>query len=130
MQIKDSAFLITGGSSGIGKAAAKMIIEKGGKVAITARGKERLDKAAKDTGAFPIKADVSKPEDIDKTYDIFLRKFGRLDCLINNAGIAGDSVVDKLKWEDFQSIPFENPPISKGILCECIRCRLDGTKSC
>ena len=104
MQIKDSAFLITGGSSGIGKAAAKMIIEKGGKVAITARGKERLDKAAKDTGAFPIKADVSKPEDIDKTYDIFLRKFGRLDCLINNAGIAGDSVVDKLKWEDFQRV--------------------------
>jgi 3-oxoacyl-[acyl-carrier protein] reductase len=104
MQIKDSVFLITGGSSGIGKAAAKMIIEKGGKAAITARGKERLEKAAKDTRAFPINTDVSKPEDIDKTYDIFLRNFGRLDCLINNAGIAGRGEVDKLKWEDFQRV--------------------------
>ena len=48
MQINNSTFLITGGSLGIGKATAKMIIEKGGKVAMTARNKLRLEKTAKE----------------------------------------------------------------------------------
>ncbi len=104
MQIKDSTFLITGGSSGIGKAAAEMIIQKGGKAAITARGKDRLEKAAKEIGAFAIHADVSKPGDIEKTYDSFMREFGKLDCLINNAGIAGGNEVDKLTWKDFEKV--------------------------
>ncbi|HKB86567.1 MAG TPA: SDR family oxidoreductase [Ignavibacteriaceae bacterium] len=104
MQIKDSTFLITGGSSGIGRAAAKLIIEKGGKAAITARGKERLEKAAKETGAFPINTDVSRQEDIEETYRQFFNKFDKLDCLINNAGIAGGGEVDKLKWEDFVKV--------------------------
>jgi len=104
MKIKDSTFLITGGSSGIGKAAAKMIVEKGGKAAITARGKDRLMKAAKETGAFPINTDVSKPGDIEKTYDLFLKEFGKLDCLINNAGIAGGGNVNELTWQDFEKV--------------------------
>ena len=104
MKIKDSTFLITGGSSGIGKAAAKMIVEKGGKAAITARGKDRLLKAAKETGAFPINTDVSKPNDIEKTYDLFLKEFGKLDCLINNAGIAGGGNVNELTWQDFEKV--------------------------
>ncbi len=104
MQIKDSTFLITGGSSGIGKAAAKMIIEKGGKAAITARGKERLIKAADEIGAIPINTDVSKPADVETTYKTFFKKFDRLDCLINNAGIAGGGEVDKLRYEDFEKV--------------------------
>ncbi len=104
MNIKDSAFLITGGSSGIGKAAAKMIIQKGGKAAITARGKERLETAAEEIGAFPINTDVSKPADVGTTYKKFFEKFNRLDCLINNAGIAGGGAVDKLRYEDFEKV--------------------------
>ena len=78
MQIKGSTFLITGGSSGIGKAAARMIIEKGGRAAITARGKERLEKTANEIGAFPIHTDVSKKEDIKKTYETFFNKFDKM----------------------------------------------------
>ena len=104
MQIKDSTFLITGGSSGIGKAAAKMIIEKGGKAAITGRGRERLEKTADEIGAFPINTDVSKPDDVEATYKKFFGKFDRLDCLINNAGIAGGGEVDKLTYEDFEKV--------------------------
>ncbi len=81
-----------------------MLIEKGGKVAITARGKDRLEKTAKEIKAFPIHADVAKQEDIEKTYDIFMREFGKLDCLINNAGIAGGGEVDKLTCEDFEKV--------------------------
>ena len=90
MIIKDSTFLVTGGSAGIGKATAKLIVEKGGKVAITGRDKSKLEKVAKEIGAFPIHADVAVETDVHKTYELFLKQFGKLDCLINNAGI-GDA---------------------------------------
>ena len=89
MNIKDSVFLVTGGSAGIGKATAKMLADKGGKVAITGRDKSKLEKVAKEIGAFPILADAAKEEDVNKTYELLLGEFGKLDCLINNAGIGG-----------------------------------------
>lgn len=97
MNIKDSTFLVTGGSAGIGKATAKLLIEKGGKVAITGRDKSKLEKTAGEINAFPIHADVSLESDIHKTYELFLQQFGKLDCLINNAGI-GDS------WKELSDI--------------------------
>ena len=105
MQIKDSTFLVTGGSLGIGKSTAKLLVEKGGKVAITGRNKSRLEKAANEIGAFPIHADVAKPEDVKRTYDEFIKEFKELDCLINNAGIGGkwDQVFD-LELEDFMNV--------------------------
>ena len=101
MQINNSTFLITGGSLGIGRATAKMLIEKGGKVAITGRNKERLVKTAKEISAFPIHADVSKQEDVKKTYETFIKEFKKLDCLINNAGIGG-------KWNDIFNLDLED----------------------
>lgn len=101
MRIKNSTFLITGGSLGIGKATAKLLIEKGGKVAITGRNKTRLEKSAKEIGAFPINADVSNPKNIERTYDNFIKEFKKLDCLINNAGIGGN-------WNDVFSLDFED----------------------
>ena len=89
MNIKDSTFIVTGGSAGIGKATAKLLVEKGGKVAITGRDKSKLEKVAKDIGAFAIHADVAVENDVHKTYELFLKQFGKLDCLINNAGIGG-----------------------------------------
>ena len=75
------------------------------KLAITGRNKSRLEKAAKEIGAFPIHADAGKPEDILRTYDEFLKEFKKLDCLINNAGIGGkwDQVFD-LDLDDFTSV--------------------------
>jgi 3-oxoacyl-[acyl-carrier protein] reductase len=105
MQIKDSTFLVTGGSAGIGKTTAKLLIEKGGKVAITGRNKSRLERTAKEIGAYPINADVGRQDDIEKTYDLFIKEFKKLDCLINNAGIGGkwDEVFD-LDLEDFMNV--------------------------
>lgn len=89
MNIKDSTFLVTGGSAGIGKATAKLLVEKGGSVAITGRDKSKLETAAKEIEAFPIQADTAIESDVIKTYEMFLKKFGKLNCLINNAGIGG-----------------------------------------
>lgn len=101
MTIKDSVFLVTGGSLGIGKATAKLLSEKGGKVIITGRDQKRLEDTAKLIGAFPICADVSIESDVLKTYNIVLEKFGTLHCLINNAGIGS-------KWTDISNIDLED----------------------
>jgi 3-oxoacyl-[acyl-carrier protein] reductase len=79
--------LITGGSAGIGFSIAKTLAESGARVAITGRDKRRLEEAAKTLGAFAVHADVSKEEDVERTYREVLAKFGDLDILVNNAGI-------------------------------------------
>ena len=105
MEILNSTFLITGGSAGIGKAAAKLIIEKGGKVAITGRDEKRLNDTAKKIGAYPIHADVANEKDVEKTYNLFLKEFKKLDCLVNNAGIGGEwQEVWDLTLEDFHNV--------------------------
>lgn len=105
MQVQNSTFLVTGGSAGIGKATAKLLIEKGGKVAITGRDKAKLEKVSKEIGAFSIHADVAKENDVKKTYELFLKQFGKLDCLINNAGIGGSwHDVSNLTLEDFNLV--------------------------
>ncbi|MDQ3194463.1 MAG: SDR family oxidoreductase [Bacteroidota bacterium] len=104
MKIQGSKILITGGNSGIGKAAAKLLSENGANVAITGRDKTRLEKAAKEINALAIHTDVSKEEDVELTYKIFLEKFGGLDCLINNAGIGEFPTIDEVTIEAFMKV--------------------------
>ncbi len=101
MIIKESIFLVTGGSLGIGKATAKLLVEKGGKVIITGRTQSILEKTAEEIGAFPICADVSVESDVLKTHKIISEKFGTLHCLINNAGIGS-------KWTDIANVDLED----------------------
>lgn len=103
MRIKDATFLITGGSSGIGKSTAKLLIGLGGKVAITGLDKHKLEKIATEIGAFPIHANVQKDADVRKTFDSVLEKFGRLDVLINNAGIGIHKPIEALSRSDFDT---------------------------
>lgn len=105
MVLKDSNILITGGSLGIGKATAKLLVNSGARVAVTGRDEARLQKAAKETGAMPIVADVAKEQDIENTYKQFLDEFNRLDCLINNAGIGGRfPLLENLQLKDLESV--------------------------
>jgi len=104
VKLKESRVLITGGSLGIGKATAKMLVDNGARVGITGRDRGRLATAAKETGAFPIVADVARVEDIDRTYDVFTGEFGGLDCLINNAGIGRRRKSDEVTLDDFHDV--------------------------
>src|SRR6202167_6755688 len=82
--------VMTGGNSGIGLATAKMFHEEGAKVAISGRDQKTLDEAVKTigTGTLAVKADVSKLADIDKFFAQISAKFGKIDALFANAGIA------------------------------------------
>ena len=105
MNISGAAFLVTGGSAGIGKATAKLLSEKGAKVAITGRDKVKLENVAKEINAFPIHADVAVAEDVRKTYELCFKQFGKLDCLINNAGIGGGwSEITELDMKIFRKV--------------------------
>jgi 3-oxoacyl-[acyl-carrier protein] reductase len=104
MKIKGSKILITGGSSGIGKAAAKLLAENGASVGITGRDKQKLETVAKEINALAIHTDVSKESDIDLTYKTFLGKFGGLDCLINNAGIGEFPTLEEITLEAFMRV--------------------------
>ncbi|MBS1516453.1 MAG: SDR family oxidoreductase [Bacteroidetes bacterium] len=104
MKIKDSKILITGGSSGIGKATAVLLAKSGAKIAITGRDIEKLKKAAQETGAVAIHADVADESDIIKTFETVKKELGGLDCLINNAGIGEFPAVDELSMEAFMKV--------------------------
>jgi 3-oxoacyl-[acyl-carrier protein] reductase len=86
MNLHNATALITGGSSGIGLAIAKSLIDAGTRVAITGRDEKRLFKAAEMLNAVPIRADVTNEGDVVRTYREVLQAFGHLDILVNNAG--------------------------------------------
>jgi 3-oxoacyl-[acyl-carrier protein] reductase len=85
MNLRNATALVTGGSSGIGLAIAKTLIDAGSRVAITGRNQNKLSDAAKKINAHPIRADVSSEEDVKRTYREFFDTFGHLDILVNNA---------------------------------------------
>ncbi len=82
--------VITGGNSGIGLATAKLFHDEGAKVAISGRDQKTLDEALKTigNGTLAVKADVSKLADIDRLYSQVTGKFGKIDAIFANAGIA------------------------------------------
>ena len=82
--------VITGGNSGIGLATAKLFKEEGAKVAIAGRDQKTLDEAVRTIGkdTLAVKADVSKLADLDRLFGQVSAKFGKIDALFANAGVA------------------------------------------
>jgi NAD(P)-dependent dehydrogenase (short-subunit alcohol dehydrogenase family) len=79
--------IVTGGTSGIGEGIAKAFVSEGAKVVIVGRREEEGRALEKQIGVRFVRADVSKEADIKAMSDQTLEWFGRLDCLVNNAGI-------------------------------------------
>ena len=82
--------MVTGGSSGIGLATAKLFQEEGARVAISGRDPKTLDAAIKllGNGVLGVRSDVSKLDDLDRFYETVTKTLGRIDILFVNAGIA------------------------------------------
>jgi 3-oxoacyl-[acyl-carrier protein] reductase len=86
MELRGATVLVTGGSSGIGRAIAKTLSGAGADVAITGRDEKRLKEAADALKVLPVRGDVSNEADVRRTYEEVLKAFGHLDVLVNNAG--------------------------------------------
>jgi NAD(P)-dependent dehydrogenase (short-subunit alcohol dehydrogenase family) len=89
-RLEGKVAVITGGNSGIGLATAKRFLEEGAKVAISGRNQKTLEEAVTSLGdgVLAIKADTAKLEEIDKFLGAVTKRFGKIDVLFVNAGVA------------------------------------------
>ena len=87
MRLEGKTALVTGGGRGIGQAIALRLAKEGARVAIVGPHRTTLDDTvAKGKGIEPIVGDVTKPAEVDGALAAFMKKFGRIDVLVNNAG--------------------------------------------
>lgn len=104
--IKGKVVVITGASSGMGEAAAKHLSKLGATVVLGARRADRIEKLAKeinDNGgkALAITVDVTQRDQVKKLADSAVGKFGRIDVILNNAGVMPLSPMDRLNVEEW-----------------------------
>jgi len=108
--IKDKKIVITGGTTGIGKAIADVLVSLGGEVLIFGRDEKDFENAVADikkqfpdSKVYGTPADVTKKEDIDKIFEIVDTELGGIDILINNAALGAPGIT-KETYEDYKYI--------------------------
>lgn len=85
--MKGKVVVITGSSTGLGKALARAFVQRGATVVVNSRDKETLEKVAAEVGATPFVADITKADDVAALADFAVTQFGRIDVWVNNAGV-------------------------------------------
>jgi 3-oxoacyl-[acyl-carrier protein] reductase len=100
---------VTGGATGIGRAIAEALSRRGAAVAIFARNQERAAKAAealRGAGgqAASFEADIARTESVNAAFDAALEQFGRVDALVNNAGVTRDGIFVRMSDEQWQQV--------------------------
>ncbi|PQV47796.1 NADP-dependent 3-hydroxy acid dehydrogenase YdfG [Jejuia pallidilutea] len=118
MNLEDRVIIITGASSGIGEATAKKLSKHGASVVLMARSKDKLEKL-RDTitnnggKAIAVSGDVTKSDDFKNAVSDTVKAYGKVDGLINNAGLMPLSFVEKLKTDEWDKMVDVN---IKGVL--------------
>lgn len=108
MTVKNKVAMITGGGSGLGEAAARVLAREGAKVAVLGRTEDEIKEVADSINsaggeAMPVVADISRPEDMEKAAQQIVDKWGRLDIVFANAGINGVwAPIEDLTPEEWQ----------------------------
>lgn len=107
--IKGKVVVITGASSGMGEAAAKHLSALGATVVLGARRADRIEKLAKeikDNGgkAFAIAVDVTQREQVKRLVNTAVEQFGRVDVILNNAGVMPLSTMDRLNVDEWDTM--------------------------
>src|SRR5882757_8779451 len=108
-RLESKVVVITGASSGIGEATALLLAERGEKVVLGARGSDRLKALAERIAgaggeAAYARTDVKRREDLSNLVELALEQYGKLDVLVNNAGVAPISLLDELRVEDWEEM--------------------------
>jgi NAD(P)-dependent dehydrogenase (short-subunit alcohol dehydrogenase family) len=108
--LEDKVILVTGGGSGLGKSMVKYFLELGANVIITSRREQLLNDVAKEFNAqyssevFPIACDVRKIDEVEKVIEESYNKFGKVDCLVNNAAGNFISPTERLSTRAFDAV--------------------------
>ncbi|KUJ50044.1 SDR family oxidoreductase [Chryseobacterium sp. JAH] len=107
--IKNKIVIITGASSGMGEAAAKHLATLGAVVVLGARRTDKIEQLAEEIvenggKALAIKADVTNLTEVQNLVDTTVQKFGRLDVLLNNAGVMPLSPIDRLNVDEWNTM--------------------------
>ena len=110
LELTGKVAIVTGGSRGLGLAAAKAMIAEGAHVVICARGEEQLQKSAKEIQALAasgarvaaVAADVSTDAGVTRVVDAAVKEFGRLDVVVNNVGLGKGADLEGTTDADWQ----------------------------
>ncbi len=120
-RLQDKVAIITGGNSGVGAATAALFAREGAKVVISARREAQLEEVAakiREEGGevMPVVSDISKADDAKALVAAVLEKYGKIDILINNAGVldTGLKAIDKFTDDDMNRVIDIN---TKGTMC-------------
>jgi len=106
LSINEKVVVLTGASSGIGEATARMLGRKGARVVLGARRRDRLERIASDVRAYGgtaevLEVDVTKREDVESLVRLAKERFGRLDVLVNNAGVMPMAPLSALRVDEW-----------------------------
>jgi len=105
MEVHGKIVIVTGASSGIGRAIAKLLTDKGAKVALVSRSRDKLESLSKQLpGSLAVPADMTKYAEIRSMVEQVKNHYGRIDILINSAGQGYDAPVEKTNIDMFHRI--------------------------
>ena len=106
VRLKKKVALITGGSRGIGKVIAELFMKEGAEVVITSKNQKQLQQTSKEIGnPFFIAGDVRNENDVKNVIDKTIKKFGRIDILVNNVGVLPKmKPLDKITEKEWNEI--------------------------
>ena len=105
MKVREKVVIVTGASGGIGLATARLLAERGARLALVARSRDKLEMLAGELqGSVAIPADMTKTDEIADMVDETEKHFGRIDVLVNNAGQGYDASIEQIDVETFRYI--------------------------
>ena len=109
MDLKGQVVMVTGGARGIGKAIAGKFAARGADLVIADVSLQSAEETAKELSQLNVRTraagmDVSKSSDVTRVFDEAMKEFGRIDVLVNNAGITRDGLLLRMKEEDWDIV--------------------------
>ena len=109
MELKGKVALVTGAAQGIGKAVTLMLARHGADVIVADVNLEKAAETAREVeatgrGAMTVKVDVTRLSDVEQMVESVIGRFGKIDILINNAGIARDKLILRMTEEDWDAV--------------------------
>jgi meso-butanediol dehydrogenase/(S,S)-butanediol dehydrogenase/diacetyl reductase len=104
MQLDGKTAIVTGGASGIGKAIATAYVKEGADVVIASRTESAGTEVADEIGCTYVQTDVREYDQVEELVETTVDEFGKLDVMVNNAGIASEAPVEEMELDEWRNV--------------------------